>query len=64
MNNISVSIKRYNFTLAFLKTACHANPGAERNFYRIKFIYFKTHIFVKVLNASVNDNVLLLTNKS
>ena len=31
-NIISLSLKRSNFTLVFLKAACHANPGAERNF--------------------------------
>ena len=29
---MSRSVKRHNSTLAFLKAACHANPGAEINF--------------------------------
>ena len=32
INNISISFKISNFTLVFFKAACHANPGAERNF--------------------------------
>ena len=27
-----MSVNSSNFTLVFLKTTCHANPGAERNF--------------------------------
>ena len=32
INNISISVKRSNFTLVFFKADCHANPGAKRNF--------------------------------
>ena len=32
INKILISDKRSHFTLVFLKAACHANPGAERNF--------------------------------
>ena len=32
INNISISVKRSNYTLIFFKAACHANPGAEKNF--------------------------------
>ena len=32
INNISISVKRSNFTLVFFKAACHADPGTERNF--------------------------------
>ena len=32
INNISISVKRSNFTLVFLKAAYHANSGAEENF--------------------------------
>ena len=32
INNILMSVKRSIFTLVFFKAACHANPGAERNF--------------------------------
>ena len=39
-----MSVNRSNFTLAFFKGTCHANPGAEKKMSRIKFIYFKTHI--------------------
>ena len=27
-----MSLQRYNFTLVFFESACHANLGAERNF--------------------------------
>ena len=45
INNISVSVKRSNFTLVFFKAACHANPRAQTFFCRNQLIYFKTHIF-------------------
>ena len=32
INNISMSVNSSNFTSVFFKAACHANPGAERNF--------------------------------
>ena len=32
INNISISVKRSNFTLVFFKAARLANPGAEINF--------------------------------
>ena len=32
INNISTSVNNSNFSSVFLKTACHDNPGAERNF--------------------------------
>ena len=32
INNKLISDKRSNFTLVFLKAACHANLSAERNF--------------------------------
>ena len=31
INNISISVKRSNFTLVIFKAACHANLGAEKN---------------------------------
>ena len=30
VDNILILVNRPNFTLVFLKTACHANLGAER----------------------------------
>ena len=32
INNISISVKRSNFTLVFSKAACRGNPGGEKNF--------------------------------
>ena len=31
INNILISVNRSNLSLVFLKAACQANPGAERN---------------------------------
>ena len=60
---MSISVKRFNFTLAFLKAACHANPGAERN-YAWSSLYILRDIFVKFSNTSGNNNVSLWTYKS
>ena len=46
LNNISISVERYNFTLVFFKAAYHANPGAERNFAE-SFSYILRYIFRK-----------------
>ena len=32
INSISMSVNSSNFTSVFFKAACHAKPGAERNF--------------------------------
>ena len=45
INNISMSVKRSRFTLVFFKVACHANPGAERNFAGSS-LYILIHIFL------------------
>ena len=42
INNTLISVKRSNCTLVFIKAACHANPGAERNFAGSS--YYKTYI--------------------
>ena len=38
-----ISVKESNFALVFFKAACHANPGAERNFLG-SISYISTHI--------------------
>ena len=38
-----ISVKESNFALVFFKAACHANPGAERNFLGSSS-YISTHI--------------------
>ena len=59
---MSISVKRSNFTLAFFKGACHANPGAKRNFAGSSS-YISRHIFRKFSNTSANNNVSLgITN--
>ena len=30
INNMSISVKRSNFILVFLKAVCHANPGVDK----------------------------------
>ena len=32
ISSISISVSNSNSTSVFFKAACHANPGAERNF--------------------------------
>ena len=58
INNISISVKRSNFTLVFFKAACHAKPGAEKNFAGLSS-YILIHILLKFSNTSANNNVSL-----
>ena len=58
INNISISVKRFNFTLAFLEAACHAYPKAGRNFAGSSS-YISRHIFLKFSNTSANNKVSL-----
>ena len=51
INNRSTSIKRSNMTLVFYKAACHADPGAGRNFAGSS-LYISRHIFLKFSNTS------------
>ena len=39
INNISISVKSNNFTLAFFKAGCHAYPGVE------KILQHQAHLF-------------------
>ena len=32
INDISILVKKSNFTLVFFKSVCHANPRAEKTF--------------------------------
>ena len=32
INSISISVNNSNFTSVFFKAACHANPGAKKNY--------------------------------
>ena len=54
--NISISVKRINFTLDFFKAACHANQGAKGNFEGSRS-YASRHIFLKSSNKSANNNI-------
>ena len=62
INNISISVKISNFTLVFLKAACH-----WKKFCRIKFIYFKTYfegfrihqLIVMYRSERTNHDILL-----
>ena len=42
IDNMSVSVKRSNFTLVFSKTAWNVNSGEVRKTSSINFVYFKT----------------------
>ena len=54
INNISITVKRSNFTLVF----CHANPGAERK-QAGSSSYIFSIITRKFSNISANSNVSL-----
>ena len=58
VSNMSISVKRSNFTLVFFKAACHANPGAERNFAGSSS-YISRHIYISKVLKLVANNVLL-----
>ena len=47
-----------NFTSVFFKVACHANPGAERNFVEPSS-YILIQIFLKFSNTPAKNNVSL-----
>ena len=51
INNISISVKRSNFTLVFFKAACHPNSGAVKKQGESKVRKFS--------NASAHNNVPL-----
>ena len=53
-----ISVIKSKFTLVFFKTACHANPGAEKNF-QGSSSYISRHVFQKIPNVSDNNYVLL-----
>ena len=63
INNISISVERSNFTLAFLKAACHANLGAVRN-REMSRSHIPRHISRRFSNISANNNISLWTCKS
>ena len=63
INNISVSVRRSNLTLVFFRAACHANPGAEKNFAG-SGLHILRCIFLKFSNTSANKNVSLSKYKS
>ena len=58
INNISISVKRSNFTFVNFKVAYHPNTGTERNFAGSRPCISR-HIFRKFLNTSANNNVSL-----
>ena len=60
--NISISVKRSNFTSFFLKATSHGNPGTGRNFAGSN-LYILRHIFLKFSNTTANNNILLWTYK-
>ena len=60
INNIFISVKITNFTLVFLKAACHAKPEAQIKFARSSS-YIPMYIFWKFWDTSGNKNVSLWT---
>ena len=54
-----MSVNNSNFNSVSFKAAFHANPGADRNFARSKWLIFK-HSFPKFSETSVKSNVSLL----
>ena len=62
-HNISIPVKRSNFTLVFFKTACYAKPGAVWKQAGL-CSYISRQIFSKFSNTPANNNVSLWTNKS
>ena len=61
--NKSLFVNNSNFTPAFSKQACYANPGADKKSAG-SILYILMHLLLKLLNTSANNNVLLLTYKS
>ena len=55
INNISILVKRSNFTFVFFKAAFHTNPGAQINFAGLSL--HKLIHFLKFSNTSANNNV-------
>ena len=58
INNISASVKRYNFTSVVSKATCHANPGAEEK-RSSSSSYILRHVVRKISNTSTNNNLPL-----
>ena len=56
---MSILVTRSNFTLVFLKAACHANSGAERNFAGSSSYIFQGTCFYK---AHVSKVVRYISN--
>ena len=59
INSISISVNNSNFISVIFKAACHAKPGAGRNFTASK-LETSQHIFPKFSKTSVRINVPLL----
>ena len=58
ISNITISVKRSNFTLVFFKAAYHTNPFAVRKRARSSS-NIPRHILKKFSNTSVDDDALL-----
>ena len=55
INNISISVKRSNFTLALIKASCYANPGTVR-----KRAGLSSHIQGEYFESSRLDQVTIM----
>ena len=54
-----ISVKESNFALVFFKAACHANPGAKRNFLGSSS-YISTHISTVFKHFEHTDHDIIL----
>ena len=54
--SLSLSVNNSNFTLVFLKQACHANAGADKKCAGSSS-YFSMHLFQKFSNTSASNVV-------
>ena len=63
IDNISLSVDNSNFTPAFFKQACHANPGADKK-WAGSSPYISIHLSLKFYKSSARNNVLFWIHKS
>ena len=59
----SIFVNSSNFTPAFSKQACYANPGADKKWAESSS-YILIHLFLSFSNTSASNNVLLWTYRS
>ena len=60
ISNMSESVINSNSTSVFLRHACHANPGADKQ-WAGSSSYTLIHMFLKFSNTSASNNVSFWT---